>query len=210
MSSSHVCVKQEIIYWMPEFLLLHLICFHSLLSPKAVVWESIPECICILGHNWKQNNVFCVFLSHLILGILSVTSLWRCLFSIYYKEVIISALFKRSLLDLLLFRYYQFFLLYSAEVISLLHNNCSYCRYLLYLSHLFFYSFHYFPTHYFFYLIFQISKLPMCLQDQVFSHQGFSLIQRGKYSNFQIVPLIYITGYHIGLIYYIYVIYIQL
>lgn len=120
-----------------------------------------------------------------------MTSLWRCLFSIYCKEVIIFALFKRSLLDLLLFRYYQFFLLYSPEVISLLHNIYSYCRYLLYLSHLFFYSFHYFPTHYFFYLIFQISKLPMCLQDQVFSHRGFSLIQRGKYSGFQILPLIY-------------------
>lgn len=142
MPSSHACVlKQKIIHWMSEFLLLRLICFHSLLSPKAVGWESIPECVCILGHNWKQNNVFCIFLAQLILGILSATSLWRCLFSIYYKEVIIPALFKRSLLDLLLFRYYQIFLLYSPKVIPLLCNIYSHCRYLLYLSHLFLYLF---------------------------------------------------------------------
>lgn len=142
MSSSHVCIlKQEIINWNSEFLLLHLNYFHSLLSLKALEWESIPECVCILGHNWKQNNVICFLCSSLHSWNFSCDiSMSVCLSSVYSKEVIICTLLKRSLLDF--FRYYQFFLLCSLKVISLFCNIYSYCSYLLYLSYFFLYFFY--------------------------------------------------------------------
>lgn len=104
----------------------------------------------------------------------------NCLSLIDSKEVTISTLLKRGLLDF--FRQYQIFLLCSLKVISLFCYIYSYCSCLLVSSFPYSFSIALSP-HYFFCFILQTSKLLMCLH-QVFSHQTFSLVPRGKCSSF--------------------------
>lgn len=109
-------------------------------------------------------------------------SMENCLSWINSKEVTISTLLKRGLLDF--FRYYQIFLLCSLKVMPLFCNVYSYCSCLLYLSHLFLYSFGIaLSPHCYFSFILQTSKLLMSLH-QVFLHQIFSLVPKGKCANF--------------------------
>lgn len=192
-SSSRVCVlKPEIIHWNSEFLLLHLNYFQSLLSLKASVWESIPECVCVRGHNWKQNSVICFFLSFSLpsWNFSCDISMDNCLSSIYSKKVIISTLFKRSLLDLFYFRYQNicFFALLKLSLCSVTSTHIAATCFICLISYYIHSSLYIALTpHYIYCFILQTLKLLMCLQHWVFSRQAFSFVQRGKGSNFKIL-----------------------
>lgn len=123
MSSSHVCidVKHRVVHWNSDLLLLHLNNLYNLLSLKALVWELFPECVCNLYSGMQLKIEQCDLFSHFLLHTWNCSgdiSMENCLSSIDSKEVTISALFKRGLLDF--FRYYQIFILFSQSHLSIL------------------------------------------------------------------------------------------
>lgn len=157
--------------------------FVQLTFPEGIGMGIVPWMFLCSGMQLKIEK--CDLFPHFLLHTWNCSrniSMENCLSSIDSKEVTISTLLKRGLLDF--FRQYQIFLLCSLKVISLFCGIYSYCSCLLYLSHLFLYSFNIaLSPHYFFCFILQTSTLLMCLH-QVFSHQTFSLVPRGKCSNF--------------------------
>lgn len=138
----------------------------------------------------------CFSISCFILEIVAVTSLWKTAFPELTRRKLLFLLFRKEVYLTLSDNIKFFFFVLS--VISLFCNIYSYCSCLLYLSHLFLYSFGIaLSPHYFFSFILQTSKLLMCLH-QVFLHQTFSLVPRGKCANFELYML-YVTGYSFGL-----------